>query len=998
MSTTNISEELEYFDMSILRLLFPNDQRLYEAFRMLLSSKPMIIDIKQEPGVPDNEFVEEQEKHLLALSFRTMAMPLGRGMVTLRSYSPTVIERFPIPPLVLHGKVPPRHLIHLSHIDVPPNMNVWPLFHNGVSAGLRISSAPNRMVDSSWILYNKPANNQSADDHYEHAGFLLALGLNGLLDNLSIMHLHDYLSNGNDLTKVAILLGLSASRRGTMDSTVFALLGIHLEGLLPSTSTELDVSPIVRVAAVLGTGLLFQSTGNRYIAEVMLTEIGRPPGPEMEHYIDRESYALSAGLAFGLVTLGRGNQLMNVTTSDGISIPDQLNHYMLGVHKKMSALQKEKTKTPSYHIREGDCINADVTSPGATLALGMMFFDTANAAIVKWLEVPETQNLLEMVRPDFLLLRVLAKNLIMWSAISPTAEWIDSHIPTIIYDHAFQRNTTVEKGLENEMMFIDNVDYETMTQSYCNIIAGACFALALRYAGTANDQAFQVVYKYTCKMVTLSQKGTNTQIEQAGRSTIESCVNVLIVSCSIIMAGTGNVEIMRICRFLRCRINQTHVLYGSFMAIHMALGLLFLGGCRMTLNSSPESVAALICAFFPKYPIHTNDNRYHLQAFRHLYALTSQPRLLIPTCIDTGVSLYARIRYTFKADDNGQSPKTSVVEKMAPCLLPDLNRLETVELIDTNYWPIEFENGKNFIKLEHCLASNNGHLYIKRRIKGFSYNKDFIYDNHNNNINNAQIHGGGLLSLSNGQQFNQKVSLNMIIEMCFLIVKICLMQQSFTLFDFTNETILKTFSKIFNRTRCLTDGELRMKNKINSILYDCAEDERLDLFVPSIQLIASCMAIVNRRQQQSPMIMMMMTVNNIANGSKPITEYKTNKSLILWQIRMASNYLSHHCSMRSMMSIFRMIETIRFQLEDHIQTNLDRKKLLDYVRGQLSIQQICHNNEIGDVDLLIESIVYFNIIPVIDDKNMMNTFNMIGWLRRSNQSALFLCDILKNSS
>ncbi|KAH9418940.1 Anaphase-promoting complex subunit 1 [Dermatophagoides pteronyssinus] len=984
MSTNeSIQEELEYFDMSIIRLLFPNDQRLFEAFRMLLSSKPMIIDIKQEPGVPDNEFVEEQEKHLLALSFRTMALPLGRGMVTLRSYSPTVIERFPIPPLILHGKVPPRHLIHLSHIDVPPNMNVWPLFHNGVSAGLRISSAPNRMVDSSWILYNKPSNNQSADDHYEHAGFLLALGLNGLLDNLSIMHLHDYLSKGNDLTKVAILLGLSASRRGTMDSTVFALLGIHLEGLLPSTSTELDVSPIVRVAAVLGTGLLFQATGNRYIAEVMLTEIGRPPGPEMEHYIDRESYALSAGLAFGLVTLGRGNHLMNVTTSDGISIPDQLNHYMLGVHKKMSALQKEKTKTPSYHIREGDCINADVTSPGATLALGMMFFDTGNAAIVQWLEVPATQNLLEMVRPDFLLLRVLAKNLIMWSSIRPTAEWIDSHIPDIIYDSAFQRNTNVEKGLENEMMFIDNLDYETMTQSYCNIIAGACFALSLRFAGTANDQAFQVVYKYTCKMVTLSQKGTNTQIEQAGRSTIESCVNVLIVSCSIIMAGTGNVDIMRICRFLRCRINQTHVLYGSFMAIHMSLGLLFLGGCRMTLNSSPESVAALICAFFPKYPIHTNDNRYHLQAFRHLYALASQPRLLIPTCIDTGVSLYARIRYTFRNDNkNNDKSLVTVVEKMAPCLLPDLNRLETVELIDQNYWPIEFENGKNFIKLQHCLTSNSGHLYIKRRIKGFSYNKDFIYNN--NNDKNVVINGSRLSSLSNGKQFNQK--------------------QSFTLFDFTNETILKTFSKIFNRTGHLTDCELRMKNKINSILYDCAEDERLDLFVPSIQLVASCMAIVNRcqqQQQQSPLISSMMTANNDGSiGSKTIIEYKANKSLILWQIRMASNYLNHHCSMKSMMSIFRMIETIHFQLEDHIRTNVDRKKLFDYIRGQSSIQQICNNNNDSDNESLIESIVYFNIIPIINDGNHMvnNTFNMIKWLKRSNQSALFLCDILKNCS
>lgn len=344
------------------------------------------------------------------------------------------------------------------------------------------------------------------------------------------MDLHDYLSKGNDLTKVGILLGLAASRRGTMDSCAFVLLGIHLEGLLPSNeySTDMNVSPIVRVAAVLGTGLLYQATGHRYISEVMLNEIGRPPGPEMDHYIDRESYALSAGLAFGLVTLGRGNELMNIVTSDGISIPDQLNHYMLGVHKKLSTLQKERSKTPSYHIREGDCINADVTSPGATLALGMMFFNTENEAIVQWLKVPDTQNLLEMVRPDFLLLRVLAKNLILWSKIEPTAEWIESHIPSIIYKNAFEQNSSVEKGLENELMFLDDIDYETMTQSYCNIIAGACFSLALRYAGTANEEAYKVIYKYTFKLVNITSSGQNSKIEQAGRSTIESCINVLI--------------------------------------------------------------------------------------------------------------------------------------------------------------------------------------------------------------------------------------------------------------------------------------------------------------------------------------------------------------------------------------------------------------------------------------------------------------------------------------
>lgn len=50
-----------------------------------------------------------------------------------------------------------------------------------------------------------------------------------------------------------------------------------------------------------------------------------------------------------------------------------------------SGAQKEKYKTPSYQIREGDSVNIDVTSPGATLALGMMYFNSGNRFVMIYL-------------------------------------------------------------------------------------------------------------------------------------------------------------------------------------------------------------------------------------------------------------------------------------------------------------------------------------------------------------------------------------------------------------------------------------------------------------------------------------------------------------------------------------------------------------------------------------------------------------------------------------
>ena len=83
------------------------------------------------------------------------------------------------------------------------------------------------------------------------------------------------------------------------------------------------------------------------------------------------------------------------------------------------------------------------------------------------------------------------------------------------------------------------------------------------------------------------------------------------------------------------------------MALHMSLGLLFLGGGRYTLNTKPESVAAMVAAFFPKFPTHSNDNRYHLQALRHLYVLAAEPRLLIPKDVKTGKAVFAHVNLEF---------------------------------------------------------------------------------------------------------------------------------------------------------------------------------------------------------------------------------------------------------------------------------------------------------------------------------------------------------------
>lgn len=440
---------MEHMTTKLFLLRFPDDLRINEVQRILSSSKPVAIDIVQSLGVSDHDFIEEQEKQLYFICTRTMALPMGRGMFTLRTCTPASTESLTIPKLCLTGKEALKGAtIELQQIEVPPNMSMWPLFHNGVAAGLQITPDA-RDIDSTWIVYNKPKG--IAEGSTEHAGFLMALGLNGHLRTLSFMSIYDYLVKCDEMTSVGLLLGISAAHRGTMDTTTTKLLSVHIEALLPATALELDIPQNIQVASLMGIGMIYQETSKRHIAEILLQEIGRPPGPEMENCVERESYAITAGLALGLVTLGQGE---SPTGLRDLQLPDTLHYYMIGGNKRsLTGSQKEKYKLPSFQVREGDTVNIDVTAPGATLALGLMFFRTGNKSVAHWMKPPNTNYLLDLVRPDLLLLRILSRGLILWNEIEPTREWLHGQFPHELKFHLNAKPEDLSADTDHEAIW-----------------------------------------------------------------------------------------------------------------------------------------------------------------------------------------------------------------------------------------------------------------------------------------------------------------------------------------------------------------------------------------------------------------------------------------------------------------------------------------------------------------------------------------------------------------
>jgi anaphase-promoting complex subunit 1 len=61
-----------------------------------------------------------------------------------------------------------------------------------------------------------------------------------------------------------------------------------------------------------------------------------------------------------------------------------------------------------------------------------MYLRTNDAAVARAFAVPDTHFALDYVKPDLILLRVLARGLVMWDEVAATRSWVESQLPEIM--------------------------------------------------------------------------------------------------------------------------------------------------------------------------------------------------------------------------------------------------------------------------------------------------------------------------------------------------------------------------------------------------------------------------------------------------------------------------------------------------------------------------------------------------------------------------------------
>ncbi|KAL8377206.1 hypothetical protein RB595_008065 [Gaeumannomyces hyphopodioides] len=593
---SNGIEEVEGSErQAVVRALFKDDRRLNEAQTLLSSQKPRTLRLDPDPKWTDAEYLEKQKELATTAATSTLAIPAGRGMLFYALRFPLLTQKFPIGGFQLVCNIKPANV----SVSVDKSMFTeekvnWAFFHQGVAGGLSISPQ-SKGIDTSWILFNKPGN----DLNNRHAGFLLALGLNGHLKSVAKWVAFKYLTPKHTMTSIGLLLGLAASYIGTMDSLITRLLSVHVTRMLPRGAAELNLSHLTQTTGIMGIGLLYCNTQHRRMSEVMMSEIEHLEDEEEEDPLRNEGYRLAAGFALGLINLGKGSDLK-------------------GLHDMRLT---EKLLTVASSAKKVELVNVlDRSAAGAVVAIALIFMKSEDHIVARKIDVPDSILQFDYVRPDILLLRTVAKNLILWSRIKPTTDWIHENLPA-----EYQR---LHKKWPGPTLRSSDLPF-------FSIVTGLCFALGLRFAGSANEKVRDVLVQYLDGFMRALRQPVAKFDGQMAQANVRMCVNVLALSCATVMAGTGDLVVLRRLRALHGR-DDPHTTYGSHMAAHLAIGTLFLGCGTTTLGTSDLAIAALLIAFYPLFPATVQDNSSHLQAFRHFWVLATEPRCLVVKDMATG--------------------------------------------------------------------------------------------------------------------------------------------------------------------------------------------------------------------------------------------------------------------------------------------------------------------------------------------------------------------------
>eukprot|EP00924_Labyrinthula_sp_SR-Ha-C_P016152 snap_masked-scaffold_4-processed-gene-20.3-mRNA-1 protein AED:1.00 eAED:1.00 QI:0/0/0/0/1/1/3/0/1473 len=555
----------------------------------------------------------------------------------------------------------------------------WPQFHNGVASALELKSEDKLNVHPIFkatfqnllkSLFDSCRTVTGVEDAtpqphvYEKAGFLLGLGLSGKIrlgrKSVTKHYLISLFTLAPTITHIACILGLSASYYKRFSSiepisswegtNLMKIIAVHIPSFLPPTTGKLqkkNVSETMELISVFCLGLIFAGTGNDVALKYLYSRLGigtlsgacegKDPETKPDDVTRRvlgENYALVIAFSSGLIE-------KEIHSSGSATDETRVPPIFKALQKLLWRKAPENKKTfyrGSSQINKGgytltsvennlkSCVhytnrtkNLQINRLATMLAIGLACFNCNHYQVSIELDLPTYKGRYYKIRPDCFAYQILSRCFIHWAEVKPTSSWIHSQVP-------------------NSNLYQSSAEYPTTVRLY--LFSGLCFSIGLKFAGTKNPQAQSTLLGFlSAALDSFDGILTTENPFNVGKccsttqfwNSLKFLIIISALSVACVMSGTGDLETLRI--ILRTRFhlrNESENVkdkfnYGTHQASNLALGILFLGGCKYKLNNDKKSVVLLTMSLFPVWPQHSIDNIRHNQIFRHLYTLCAVP-------------------------------------------------------------------------------------------------------------------------------------------------------------------------------------------------------------------------------------------------------------------------------------------------------------------------------------------------------------------------------------
>ena len=604
------------------------DLRFLEVERLLQSHIPVTIDVERPNGTDDIVYQSMMVSKLRILLAKQWSLSIGRGMFNLRSIKPLPSQK--LVPVELNDKG--YHVDGTEIVDTDEALQQtpeyvanksWSVFHNGVSDGLTVITASH-----SWLV-----DTITSEFTPYTAGVLFGFAMNGLLKKLWKIDIFQYLTSPDikEINAIAMVFGLGISYRGSKDLGISHMLTMHIPELRDYEQSDYEMSSMIKSAAILGIGFLFESSGNRHLTEVFIQQL------QKSAFFDISALPLALGCAVGLISLGMGDSSVVLKESretlcaifEGSKTPDICN---------------EKIAT----FGNSDFI---AVSPAAILALALGYMRTDHERVRNALALPEDPVFINRMVPDVVLFRTAG------------ALMIDSDPLTAI-------NFSVPDGLTPDIL--------------ASLVTGFAIACGVKFAGSMNKKAFERLITIA-KCLALFEKTPFDFIECSALHR-EICLCAVVLAASYVVAGTCDVTFLRFVRLIRRRPSMTsftQYVYGMQSTLAMAIGVLNLGKGRFTLGQSNSASAALLLAIYPRIARTPGDNEYALQPMKHLINAAAVPRVLELRDVETNEIVNLMMTISMVNDSS------FIIH--TPHVLPPFSDITGIYIDDERYYSVRHE-------------------------------------------------------------------------------------------------------------------------------------------------------------------------------------------------------------------------------------------------------------------------------------------------------------------